>query len=180
MDTTRFRAVQMMTENEIENVAQHIKRIVGLDQTSRIAMIQFIERMEDWLEDYIFGVLPDEDMPEMAGYTGLDQYEICLSNSTYVALSEGDPQARFTTAHELGHLMLHSKSPTAYARRSGYHRHVDPEWQADHFADVFLMPREGVLSCKDAREVADRFSVPLDRAELRFQEVTKIQGELFA
>lgn len=177
---TRFRAVEMLTETDIEGLAQHIKRILGLDQEARISMVQLLERMEDWLEDYIFSVLEDDEMPGMDGYTGIDQYEICLSNSTYEALNQGDPHARHTAAHELGHLMMHSRMPTGYARRAQYSRHVDPEWQADHFADVFLMPKSGVQTCESAEQVAERFSVPIDRAAIRFKEIMKQQGELFA
>ncbi|MGQ7828624.1 ImmA/IrrE family metallo-endopeptidase [Altererythrobacter sp. Z27] len=168
-----------MTENEIEGLAGAMKRTLGLDQTKRVAMIQMLELMEEWLPDYIFTVQEDDAMPGMDGYTGLEHYEICLSNSTYLALHEGNPEARHTAAHELGHLLLHSQAPTAYARRSEYDRHVDPEWQADYFADAFLMPRAGVRTCVTAEEVAERYSVPLERAEQRFDEVTKIQGELF-
>ena len=174
-----FRAVSKMTETEIEGLANHVKRTLGLRPGVRIAMMQLLEMMEDWFDGYIFHVLPDEEMPNMDGYAGLDSYEICLSNSTYVALGSGDPEARHTAAHELGHFMLHSRAPTAFAKRTDYHPHVDPEWQADCFADAFLMPASGVKECKSPTEVAERFSVPEDRAALRFEQVMKIQGELF-
>lgn len=169
-----------MTEKEISHLAESIKRTLGVQPGARVAMIHLLEGLEDWMDDYVFHVLEDDAMPGMDGYSGLESPEICLSNSTYTALGAGEPDARFTAAHELGHLMLHTGTHTAYARRAEYQRHVDPEWQADYFADVFLMPAEGVLECASAKEVAHRFSVPEERARRRFAEITKIQGELFA
>jgi hypothetical protein len=175
-----FRAVEPMNENQIERDVSLFKQILGVEGAARVSLIRLLEMLDEWIDGYVFTVLPDDKMPGLDGYTGLDHYEICLSETTYCALREGDSAARHTAAHEIGHLMLHSKMPTAYARRSSYQRHVDPEWQADHYADVFLMPAEGVKECQSAEEVAERFSVPLARAEIRFEEVTKIQGELFA
>lgn len=180
-----FRAVKPMRKSEIERAADQLRKILGLDNQSRTVMIKLVETvLEEVIPGYLFTVLPDEEMPGMDGLSGLEDYEICLSNSTYVALSNSDPDARHTTAHELGHLVLHTKNVTAMARRTHYEFRVDPEWQADYFADVWLMPRDGVLTCSNAKEVAKRFSVPAEAAERRFAEVfsenfDEIQGELF-
>lgn len=181
-----FRAVSPMTEVEIEDHADALRGIFGFDKSGRIAMVRLLELFEEWLPDYIFHVLPDEEMPGLDGFTGNEDCEICLSESTYFALNQGDPHARHTAAHELGHLLLHCKMPTAFAFRSSYDRKVDPEWQADHFADVFLMPAEGVGVCQSVEEVAEKYSVPLERARIRVNELVRkqraaaeIQGELF-
>lgn len=174
-----FRAVAAMNKNEIERNANRLRRALGLDDAARVSLIRLLPMFEEWIEGFVFHVLEDEEMPGMDGYTGLDDYEICLSNTTYERLEAGDPYARHTAAHEIGHLMLHCKAATAYARRSTYHSHVDPEWQADTYADVLLMPTEGIKECCNPEEVAERFSVPLERAEIRFAQVQNVQGELF-
>lgn len=174
-----FRAVEMRTEDIIERLAKQMRKVFSLSGAARVSLIHLMEELEELLPDFVFQVKEDEFMHRMDGYSEIENYGICLSNSVYEALAEGDPNARFTAAHELGHLFMHAKRTTAYARRVEYHRHIDPEWQADYFADAFLMPRSGVLECESADEVAKRFSVPDDRAEARFCEVHQKQGELF-
>ncbi|WEK47250.1 MAG: ImmA/IrrE family metallo-endopeptidase [Candidatus Andeanibacterium colombiense] len=178
-----FRAVKPMIDIEIEEAAIFTRRMLRVEPKVRVAMVNLVETvLEELLPGYVFTVLPDDEMPGMDGFTGVGHYEICLSNSTYEALNASDPDARFTVAHELGHLILHSKRSSAMAKRIEYDRRVDPEWQADCFADAWLMPYEGVLECSSVEEVVERFSVPEDAARRRFLQVKdypKIQGELF-
>ena len=180
-----FRAVRPMSYSEIELSATHIRKLLRIEPDARVQMVQLIEIvLDEVLPDYLFQVLPDEDMPGMDGLTELGRYGICLAEHTYTDLCKGDPEARYVAAHELGHLMLHSGQRPSMARRSFNDDRVDPEWQADRFADVWLMPRAGVAKCKSANEVATRFTVPVEAAERRFAEILplkfqEIQGELF-
>jgi IrrE N-terminal-like domain len=180
-----FRAVSPMSASGIEAAAVQLRNILHIDGSSRVQMVQLVENvLPEVLPDYVFCVMPDEDMPGMDGITAIGSFTICLAEHTYVDLCKGKPEARFVAAHELGHLVLHSQQQPALARRSLNDDRVDPEWQADRFADVWLMPRAGVAKCKSANEVAARFTVPIEAAERRFAEILplkfqEIQGELF-
>lgn len=170
------RVVPAMSANEIEQAATKVRHIFGIEQDSRVAMDRLLDTvMEDALDGYVFTVVEDDYMPDMLGSTGLDHYEICLPNTTYEALCEGDPEARHTAAHEFGHLLLHSRQSKAMAKTAKYNELVDPEWQADYFADAWLMPRVGVQKCHSIQEVADRFTVTYEAAERRYNEV--MEGE---
>lgn len=175
-----FRAVTPMSRNGIEGAAAQLRDLLGLEPDSRVQMMNLLELvLPEVLPDYQFGVLPDEMMPGIDGLSTIGSFNIYLAEHTYMALSEGDPEARLTAAHELGHLILHSFQKPALARRTHNDERVDPEWQADYFAEVWLMPRAGVLQCSSAQEVADRFSVPLASAQFRFGVVCidKFQGD---
>lgn len=178
-----FRAVQIMSSEKIENVAETLRSIFQLDPVKRVQMVNLVESvLPEVLPDYLFSVLPDEDMPGMAGITAIGEYTICLAESTYVALCNGDPDARMIAAHEFGHLILHSQQAPQLAKRTTADERVDPEWQADRFAEAWMMPWDGVAKCRSANHVAAKYSVPDDVAARRFAEVKmgkQIQGELF-
>lgn len=179
-----FRAVRPMTIASIEAAANELKSLLGMRQSGRVQMVNLIETvLPEVLPDYLFTVLPDEEMPGMDGLAALESFTICLAEHTYIDLCKGVPEARFVAAHELGHLILHTHRQTSLAKRSYADHSVDPEWQADRFADAWLMPRSGVRACSTAEDVAERFSVPFEAARRRFEQVSanlsEIQGELF-
>lgn len=178
-----FRAVNPMTSKDIEHVVTSFREYLGIAKGKPINTLNLIERvLPDLLPDYTFCVLPDEDMPGMDGLTATGgDLTIYLSETTYVALYGGSLNAIITAAHELGHLILHSQQSPAFAKRTHDDERVDPEWQADRFAEMWLMPRDGVERCRSARHVAAKYGVTDEMAEKRFLEVkhVEIQGELF-
>ena len=83
-----------------------------------------------------------EDMPDEEGRTWHSVPAIDMREDAYNALCNGDGRARFTAAHEIGHLCLHSgMSPRAAEPiQNIIPRHVSLEKQANDFAASFLMP----------------------------------------
>lgn len=176
-----FRAVTPMTNKDIEQVTCALRRAFQLGAKS-VQMVNLIETvLRDVLPGYDFLVLPDEDMPDMAGLTALGEHIIYLSNSTYVALCNGDPEAKHVAAHEFGHLVLHAHQTPMLAKRTRDLERVDPEWQADRFADFWLAPTEGVRKCRSAKHLAAKYGLSEEVARRRYDEVMNegIQGELF-
>lgn len=88
-------------------------------------------------EDYKMGAAEALVLPE--------NNVLLLRQDVYFALLDGEPHARFTVAHEIGHLWLHERPGPATAL---YHAEParphgpleDAECQADSFAAEFLMP----------------------------------------
>jgi Zn-dependent peptidase ImmA (M78 family) len=86
---------------------------------------------------------------------------VILSESTYRGMVAGNPRDRFTTihegyhgiqhAHQLQHRLVHSK--LVLHRRQSIPTFRDPEWQANAFASVTLMPTEMV--CEVIRPVKE-------------------------
>ena len=78
--------------------------------------------------------------------------EVFLSPQTYAGVLDGSPRARFTTAHECGHAVLHfsqlksklTDGGMRLYRRSELPAYRDPEWQANAFAAAILMPAVAV------------------------------------
>ena len=108
---------------------------------------------------YGIEVLPRQE----EAHTDFKENIIILSPGTYDALLKGMHRARFTLAHEIGHAVLHTCSiKTACLlsasrkssgtmpnsadipkfRRGKFPAYMDPEWQANKFASLFLMPED--------------------------------------
>ena len=120
--------------------------------------------------------------------------ELVLSGSTYDSLRRGQPRARYTVAHECGHVSLHADqiismrgmslvSQIAFHRDRKQHQACeDTEWQANAFASALLMPADGVLALRmrhgalDEYVVAETFDVSLESACYRLGTYEKSLG----
>jgi hypothetical protein len=82
-----FRAVRPMSTIEIEAATVQLRKLLRIDADARVQMVQLVETvLPEVLPEYLFCVLPDEDMPGMDGITAIGTYTICLSEHTYVDL----------------------------------------------------------------------------------------------
>lgn len=109
-----------------------------------------LEIFENKLEALDFKVIIGKNIKGLGGLTDVTNRFIQLPNATYKRLEKGDPQARFTVAHEFGHAQLHGKEQAlgtfpfrnhvTFAQRSRIRAFEDPEWQANTFAAAILMP----------------------------------------
>lgn len=99
-----------------------------------------------------------------------------LREDVYEELHRHDGRARFTVAHELGHMFLH-RSETGFARfdrSASMPLYESSEWQADRFAAELLMPLSFATACRSASEIRAMFGVSMQSAEIRW---TEVEGE---
>lgn len=129
------------------------------------------------IPNYSFEVLEDELMDNAEALTEPDNMRIILSSSTYAALD--DPtnpmyhRARFTAAHELGHLIYHEG---VALHRNGVKNHKpyeDSEWQADTFSAEFLAPIS-LCQGKSVLEIQETFGISRSSAEKRYTKANTI------
>jgi Zn-dependent peptidase ImmA (M78 family) len=109
-----------------------------------------------------------------------DRRRIELRNDVYGALCEGQPRARFTAMHEVGHVFLHQGVALHFTEVHHDHDyHEDSEWQGDAFAAEFLMPLYMIktLKLRTAAAIAKTFGVSLAAAMIRVN-VLKAEGEI--
>lgn len=80
------------------------------------------------------------------GVEGIDALTKVVNDQFYVIINTNDKSAvriRFSLAHELGHVFLHSKYPESVLKSSEKNKRIESE--AQMFASLFLMPEEGIL-----------------------------------
>jgi hypothetical protein len=96
---------------------------------------------------------------------------ISFTESKYLGLVDNDPHARFTAAHELGHMLLHrtdKKLNRAPGIQSKYNnKSYSSEWQANEFAASFLAPEHIARCFDDPSELAANTLVSLRVAQIR-------------
>jgi Zn-dependent peptidase ImmA (M78 family) len=164
-ETNRF--VQPRTRADISILATAVRTALHLGD-GRVAMAPLLEiALPEILPDYEFLIVEDHQMPGAEGFTDLSKPIISMPQSVYDALLEACPRARFTAAHELGHLLMHSGSHVQYARAEHANVSTDPEWQANEFAGAFLMPEQPFRQCRSVEEAVQRFGVGYKAAQVR-------------
>ncbi|MDT7514693.1 ImmA/IrrE family metallo-endopeptidase [Rhodoferax mekongensis] len=134
---------------EIREVAVHARNVLGISGASFSPLRLLDELSVNFAVEY--EIVEDDDFELWLG--GVEAScnpatrTIYLTLDTYQKLGRGDPRAKFTVIHELGHLilghnqMLHRERGAREAKR-----YEDSEWQADQFAAEFLMPLEIIKS----------------------------------
>lgn len=121
-------------------------------------------------------VLDASEMSNTEAATSPDQAKMKIREDIYDALH--DPKsplhqrARFTIAHELGHLFMHEGVALARHNPTGHRHYEDSEWQADAFAAELLMPSNG---CKglSAHQIQTKYDVSYSAALAKLNALNK-------
>jgi Zn-dependent peptidase ImmA (M78 family) len=155
--------------DDIHDLVEKLRGHFGLSNEPYFPIIEFIEKVLDqklsWLQ---FVVGDDETMEGAEGLTAPDGSFIMLREDVYESACGGEGRARFTSAHELGHWILHTNVPFA---RVEPEQLVKPfrlsEPQANQFAAELLMPRDFFSWADSAESVMKRHGVSRDAAQRR-------------
>lgn len=117
-----------------------------------------------------FTVVEDSELGDEEARTYPNDKHIVISNSVYEAAADGEGRARFTIAHELGHLDLHKNQKPMFSR--GDHKiFEDSEWQADTFASEFLMDSRLIKPNHTIEDVMRLFGVSRTAAGLKLKKL---------
>lgn len=148
--------------NTAEMMAEAIKYRHEFDMAyvELVDIVSILEfRLVELYPNFRLAIKADADMPEDA-VTEPHMDRITVRRSVYIAACEGDVEARFTLAHELGHYLLHREKAVqmhkdqngAVQNISGMNATESIEDQADMFARHFLAPPFIAYSNKDNPE----------------------------
>lgn len=168
--------VAPLSKVKIKEKARIIRdRLFKIEPGKSIDLIKILEHKLHLL-GVTFEIREVKDMPEdVEALTNPDEMTIILREDTYEALC--DPfnpkfyRARFTVAHEIGHLFLHEGVALARGRKD--HKHYeDSEWQADAFASELLMPSEQCIGLS-VEDIQIRYQVGYQAAQYKYNSITK-------
>ena len=153
----------------IRGIAYRIRGLLDL-RNPDVDMVRLLEHRLTELGG-TYHIASFDELGDNEAVTFPDISEIHLREDVYNALCAGDHRARFTVAHEFGHLVLHQGISLGRNKQPGGHQHFeDSEWQADCFASEFLMPARMVA--KDfttASAISKAFNVSLEAAMVRIR-----------
>lgn len=134
--------VSPLSRAEIRRLAHYLRRITNTEKDVYLDIMKVLELdMPRLIDGFEFEVVSEEKLQNECGITIPAQRKIILNEWIYNAAHAGDGYARFSAAHELGHLLIHDQNAISMCRlrKGGIKTYEDPEWQADAFAGEFLM-----------------------------------------
>jgi Zn-dependent peptidase ImmA (M78 family) len=160
---------------EIGGFANNVRSQLGLTQVPRLPVIDLIERILDYQLGMVrFLVGSQSEMGSAEGYTCPNGEFIMLREDVYNGACSGEGRAHFTTAHELGHWVMHTNIPLARAKRGDgtpIYRLAEP--QANQFAAQILIPEGFVSPSDDENDLIERFGVSGEAARNRLRYLKK-------
>ncbi|HEX7882383.1 MAG TPA: ImmA/IrrE family metallo-endopeptidase [Afipia sp.] len=118
----------------------------------------------------------DEDLPEKACVT-FNPLTLHIVERIWRDAGLGQPYARRIVAHEIGHIILHDQFAVAFsddktAQLVFVQDEESGEWQANIFADYFLVPDHVAVKLKHTDLIAGLCVVTDDLAARRLEEAT--------
>jgi hypothetical protein len=140
------------SDDDIEAAARRLRLILGIDDQVRPDMITVIVKLKDhgMIKNYVR--VPDSEMPDDEACFNSDERLLYIRESTFCAAnamytySETDRRrARFTLAHEIGHMALghdgsHRRGATSAIAKELGRKVGRAEREAERFAAAFLVP----------------------------------------
>ena len=163
-----------MRESLIANFAVWIRDLAHLSDVKNLPILplyEMLEMLRVFGEKAHFEVVEDNLLGDDDARTYPDHGKIVLCESVYDRAARGDPRARFTMAHELGHLALHRNISFARANpKSPPKIYQNSEWQADVFASHLLMPAPLLKDYIRQEDVMRDFNVSFSAANTRLRK----------
>jgi len=155
---------------EIDDMTENIRRKYSLLSDAYFPIMDILELvMSNRQNLFQIEIVERTKMPGEYSTTQQDGRLLTIREDIYEKVCRGDGHARFTLAHELGHLIMHCTGIEVYALASG--EYVPPyqhsEAQANYFAASLLMPRKFFSFNDTPHSVQHRHGVSLSAARNR-------------
>jgi hypothetical protein len=169
-------------DEDIERIAGDARRVLGIDQVLRPDMVTAMLKAQHLGIISTYERVPDASMPEDLAAFDPETRRLRLRESVFVSANEvvgspsDRPRARFTIAHELGHVFLGHKR-TRHRNISGRRIEkitssiVRDERDADRFAAAFLAPASLLENplLTTPRALSERFGLSLQSSDIRLE-----------
>jgi hypothetical protein len=166
-----------LTRTAIRVAAVSARAALGIHPDGRVEPRMLLERL--WKFGVILDIVDDADPsvpPHVEALYWPESSTLVIRESVYEAMCSGQPRARFTFGHELGHIVLgHRRTLNRVARDAPVPIYCRSEWQANHFSAEVTMPLDVINSEQlfSASSIAARFGVSLAAADSRLRNLTK-------
>lgn len=118
-------------------------------------------------------------LDNVEAYTEFEPPTIVVRENVYTAAVKRDGRARWTFAHELGHLTLHdsavplARAPEQYQKMQDLPAYASTEKQADKFAAAFLMPEWIVDGFSCPITLSSACGVSYQAAKIRLEQLAR-------
>jgi len=158
--------VAPLSRIDIRKITNAIKQQFHIPFDKPFPVVKFVEyALTELGLDY--EILPDKDMSGVYAETVPEQGLLRISETTYDGACDGVPRDRFTIAHEIGHLLLHTPNRVIFTRSDNEIKpYENPEWQANTFAGELLVSMDFIQGLP-VDSIAKKYEVSLDVASIQ-------------
>ncbi len=161
---------------QIRAIARSVRQRLGVSKQYAPDLWAMLLRLAEQYPGFKLKSVPDSHLPHVEAKANSKAFVLKIRESFENALKYyGDHRARFTVAHELGHLFLGhpGNQPRVRVDKGVDVALADPqlEKEANIFASEFLMPSDLVDSSMSTGEISRRFQVSLEAAARRGSEL---------
>jgi hypothetical protein len=173
-------------EDDLARVALEWRRAAGNMNLGYFDITAFVEKVLSKLYTQK-GILKIEFFLSVPGgkpaFVTYQPLTLHVDTEIWQLAKMGEPFARHVIAHEVGHIILHDYYARGFSNDSGTNISFDKkensaEWQANTFADCFLIPDNIVKSFRDVQLLVSECSVPEGTARDRLESVRKSEPKL--
>lgn len=162
---------------QVDACADGFRAMAKLTDVPYFPVVDIVEKvLGNILDEISFEVASASEMDDAEGLTCPRGKFIRIREDVYDEACTGGVRARFTFAHELGHLLLHTDAEKPLARASAAERlrpFNSAEMQANRFAGTLLMPSRLILPTDGPDDVMRRFGVSRPAATFRLDDLRK-------
>lgn len=170
--------VDPLQPEQIREIAESIRAFMlslspRHSEDGYVNIVDFIEELHN-RELIELEVCESSDLPHDYANATPSQKKVSVRQEVYHQAARGEARARFTMAHELGHLVLHANVIPKYAQSqapSSHHYTEDVEWQANEFAAWLLVSPQDPSKLKTPKSIADNFGVSLEMAGYQWRKL---------
>lgn len=175
-DMSDFRALAMSWA-QVDAAADSVRNSFRLEEVPYFPVVDVVEKLlANRFEEISFEICTHAEMDGAEGLTCPRGRFIRIREDVYDEACTGGVRARFTFAHELGHLLLHTDADKPLARAMSNER-LKPfrsaEKQANRFASTLLMPSRHISILDSAEDLMERFGVSRPAASYRLDDLAK-------
>ena len=171
------------SRQQIKQLADSIRKFSQIPPGTPFPIIWVIEMMgvpfeergpsRDGVPYLEYQLVPDEELEDCYAEFRPFSNMLLIRQSVYDGAYAGNGRDRFTLAHELGHVLLHGTNNFRLARNDkAIPSYQDPEWQANTFASMLLIPRDEILGMS-IEDITTRYKVSKSAAEIALKQVKK-------
>jgi hypothetical protein len=163
---------------EIEEQARRLRKTLGIDGFDYPNLADVLHELPDVYPGFKLTSVADRELPHCEAEADCYEKKITVRESVYDAALRDDARARFTLAHEIGHIALgHAGTrlrSTSNNSASFTRNRKREESEASMFAEAFLAPTFLARTCKSAKEICARFGLSKTAAKIRFDRLAQL------
>ena len=160
--------------NDIRRIASFIRKVFFPHGEHVVDTETLLEKLPDY--GMRVEILEDNELPRGVEACCIPEtLTIYLKESTYSFVRNGNPRARFTVIHEIGHMILGHTRTLNREQPGQLKDYENSEWQANQYAAELLMPLDIIKERQllSAPVLSKFFGVSPQAAETRIRKLKR-------